>query len=100
MVVPQPIDDVPVFVIKREGAKYRKSRTLHRNLLLPFMCVTDDVRNIEDDEHSDASVSVTVVVVVVVVDDDDETVIPRAEGDSGRRGCVRVKCCKCVNGSV
>jgi len=49
VVVSQPIDDVPVFEVKREGAKYRKTRTLHRNLLLPFMCVTDDVRNIDDD---------------------------------------------------
>jgi len=64
--VSQPIDDVPVFEVKREGAKYRKTRTLHRNLLLPFMCVTDDssldvddtesVRITEGDERSEASV--------------------------------------------
>ena len=34
VVVDQPNEDVPVFVVKREG-KGRATRTLHRNLLLP-----------------------------------------------------------------
>ena len=39
----QPNVDIPVYEVKREGSRHR-TRTLHRNLLLPFMSTTD-VRN-------------------------------------------------------
>ena len=80
MAVSQPIDDVLFFEVKREGAKYRKRRSLHPNLLPPFMCVTDDVRNIEDDKRSDASVP-------VVVDDDEQEIVRYCERE---RGSVRM----------
>ncbi len=36
----QPIPDIPVYEVILEHGRSRKVRTLHRNLLLPFMCVT------------------------------------------------------------
>ena len=50
IVVSQPNMDTPVYVVKREGTRYKKNRTLHRNLLLPFMSITDVVP--EDDVDS------------------------------------------------
>ena len=41
VVVNQPYADIPVYEVKREGTRHKKSRTLHRNLLLPFMSTTD-----------------------------------------------------------
>lgn len=41
VVIRQPIEDIPVYEVKREGSRYKKSRTLHRNLLLPFMTIRD-----------------------------------------------------------
>ena len=41
IVVRQPNMDTPVYEVKREGTRFKKTRTLHRNLLLPFMTTTD-----------------------------------------------------------
>jgi len=49
VVIAQPLDDIPVYEVKREGSRYKKSRTLHRNLLLPFMNVADR------DDHDDTA---------------------------------------------
>lgn len=37
VIVSQPNPDIPVYQVKLENSKSRKIRTLHRNLLLPFM---------------------------------------------------------------
>ena len=42
IIVAQPDLSVPVFQVKRDGTRFKKIRTLHRNLLLPFMSVTDN----------------------------------------------------------
>ncbi len=36
----QPIPDIPVYEVTPDHERKRKSRTVHRNLLLPFMCVS------------------------------------------------------------
>jgi hypothetical protein len=41
VIVAQPNSDTPVYEVKREGARFTKTKRLHRNLLLPFMTVTD-----------------------------------------------------------
>ena len=58
IVIRQPDEDNPVFEVKREGARYKKSRTLHRNMLLPFMSTTDVLAENDDpveDSHEDSS---------------------------------------------
>ena len=35
----QPNPDIPVYEVQLENSRSRKTRTLHRNLLLPFMCI-------------------------------------------------------------
>ena len=40
IVIEQPVSDIPVYRVRRESGT-DKVRTLHRNLLLPFMCVSD-----------------------------------------------------------
>ena len=40
--VEQPHADIPVYVVKQENSKSKKTRTLHRNLLLPFSCLPCD----------------------------------------------------------
>ena len=52
IVVSQPNFDIPVYEVKREGARFKKSRTLHRNLLLPFMSTTDVSDNTTDGRAS------------------------------------------------
>ena len=42
VVVEQPHADIPVYVVKREKSKSKKTRTLHKNLLLPFSCLPCD----------------------------------------------------------
>ena len=37
----QPNEDIPVHVVKPDNTRSRKTRTLHRNLLLPFMSIFD-----------------------------------------------------------
>ncbi len=56
----QPIPSIPVYEVAPEHGRTRKTRTVHRNLLLPFMCVsstTDEVRAEEpppsDEDNSD-----------------------------------------------
>lgn len=44
VVVRQHNVDIPVYEVKREGSR-QKTRTLHRNLLLPFMAVDDSEEN-------------------------------------------------------
>ena len=39
-VIEQPVSDIPVYRVRKESGSY-KVRTLHRNLLLPFMCISD-----------------------------------------------------------
>ena len=41
MVCRQPNEDIPVYVVKQDNSRSRKTRTLHRNLLLPFMSIFD-----------------------------------------------------------
>jgi hypothetical protein len=41
IVVSQPLEDIPVYEVKKEGSRFKKTRTLHRNLLLPFMSISD-----------------------------------------------------------
>ena len=41
MVCRQPNEDIPVYVVKPDNTQSRKTRTLHRNLLLPFMSIFD-----------------------------------------------------------
>ena len=38
IVIDQPNDDIPVYKVRREGTR-SKTRFLHRNFLLPFMCL-------------------------------------------------------------
>ena len=52
VVVAQPDSSVPVFQVKREGARFKKVRTLHRNLLLPFMSVTDNTEDQTEDRNA------------------------------------------------
>jgi hypothetical protein len=44
VVIRQPNADIPVYEVKREGDRYKKTKILHRNLLLPFI----SIRNIDD----------------------------------------------------
>ena len=37
----QPNEDIPVYVVKPDKTRSGKRRTLHRNLLLPFMSIFD-----------------------------------------------------------
>ena len=37
--------DIPVYVVKRENSKSKKTRTLHRNSLLPFFCLPLETRS-------------------------------------------------------
>ena len=37
IILSQPSPDIPVFTVKLENSRSKKIRTLHRNLLLPFM---------------------------------------------------------------
>lgn len=39
IVVSQPNAEIPVYEIKPEGSKVRRTRTMHRNLLLPFTSI-------------------------------------------------------------
>ena len=39
VVIEKPISDIPVYRVRKESGS-GKVRTLHRNLLLPFMCIT------------------------------------------------------------
>ena len=55
IVLSQPNPDIPVYEVKREGARYKKSRTLHRNLLLPFMSTTDVLGEVEENVETDPS---------------------------------------------
>nr|XP_034334873.1 uncharacterized protein LOC117692026 [Crassostrea gigas] len=49
VVVEQPVSNIPVYRVKNEVSG--KIRTLHRNLLLPFMCITESSSsNIESTE--------------------------------------------------
>ena len=37
----RPNEDIPVYVVKPDKSRSRKTRTLHRNILLPFMSIFD-----------------------------------------------------------
>ena len=69
----QPNEDIPVYVVKPDNTRSRKTRTLHRNLLLPFMSIFDwhaqeenllnavdesQVNELDTDGESDVSSSV------------------------------------------
>ena len=49
IVIDQPNDDIPVYKVRREG-KRSKTRFLHRNFLLPFMCLPyhDEDKEVEE----------------------------------------------------
>ena len=56
----QPNEDIPVYVVRPDNARSKKTRTLHRNLLLPFMSILDwhideeDLLNAEEESHGEA----------------------------------------------
>ena len=41
VVVRQVHSSTPVYEVRKEGTRFKKSRILHRNLLLPFMTIAD-----------------------------------------------------------
>ena len=53
----QPNEDIPMYVVKPDNNRSRKTRTLHRNLLLPFMSIFDwhtqeeDLLNAEEESQ-------------------------------------------------
>ena len=49
VVIDQPNDDIPVYEVGRQNTRSRKSKLLHRNLLLPFMSLT----RIEEEEEEE-----------------------------------------------
>ena len=61
----QPNEDIPVYVVRPDNSRSRKTRTLHRNLLLPFMSILDwhseeenlDAEEGQADVHSVVSVT-------------------------------------------
>ena len=64
VVVEQPHADIPVYVVKRENSKSKKTRTLHRNLLLPFSYLPCDrqarnqvISNNKSSQNADTLVS-------------------------------------------
>ena len=73
IIISQPIDDTPVYEVKREGSRFKKSRTLHRNLLLPFMSI-DKTEDDDDDIQS-------IIDVIDDVDQDDLDVSQADEDD-------------------
>ena len=52
IVVSQPNKENPVYEVQREGSR-SKVRVLHRNLLLPFMSITDAPKERDDVTHVD-----------------------------------------------
>ena len=64
VVVERPHADIPVYVVKRENSKSKKTRTLHRNLLLPFSYLPCDkqarnrvISNNKSSQNADTLVS-------------------------------------------
>ena len=58
IILSQPNPDIPVFTVKLENSRSKKIRTLHRNLLLPFMGlplkhthITEEPRQPSSDDH-------------------------------------------------
>ena len=49
VVIDQPNDDIPVYEVRRQNTRSRKTRLLHRILLLPFMCLP----RIEEDKEEE-----------------------------------------------
>ena len=56
----QPNEDIPVYMVRPDNARSKKTRTLHRNLLLSFMSILDwhideeDLLNAKEDSHVEA----------------------------------------------
>lgn len=90
IVLRQPIEDMPVYEVKREGSRFKKSRTLHRNLLLPFMTTTDRIEEaprtdddvntgaVDDPHEADADDNLY----LDVIDDTDSEIINAFEDES------------------
>ena len=49
VVIDQPNDDIPVYEVWLQNTRSRKTRLLHRILLLPFMCLP----HIEEEEKEE-----------------------------------------------
>ena len=49
VIIDQPNNDIPVFQVRRQITRSRKTRLLHRILLLPFMCLP----RIEEEEEAE-----------------------------------------------
>ena len=50
VVIDQPNDDIPVYEVRRQHTRSRKTRLLHRILLLPFMCLPRIEEEKEEEE--------------------------------------------------
>ena len=77
IVISQPNDDIPVYEVRRDNSRAKKTRLLHRTLLLPFVGLPRlDEEDFEEDPDS----------LVVVGDDQQDQVISQIDpGDSAVR---------------
>ena len=77
IVISQPNDDIPVYEVRRDNSRAKKTRLLHRTLLLPFVGLPRlDEEDFEEDPDS----------LVVVGDDQQDQAISRIDpGDSAVR---------------
>ena len=77
IVISQPNDDIPVYEIRRDNSRAKKTRLLHRTLLLPFVGLPRlDEEDFEEDPDS----------LVVVGDDQQDQAISQIDpGDSAVR---------------
>ena len=53
VVIDQPNDDIPVYEVRRQNIRSRKTRLLHRILLLPFMCLPRTEEQEEEEEEEE-----------------------------------------------
>ena len=53
VIIDQPNNDIPVYEVRRQNTRSRKTRLLHRILLLPFMCLPciDEEEGEEEEEE-------------------------------------------------
>ena len=78
----QPNEDIPVYVVRPDNTRSRKTRTLHRNLLLPFMSILDwhsEEENLDAEEEGHADVH---SVVSVTPTPSDADIMSDTEGSS------------------
>ena len=53
VVIDQPNDDIPVYEVRRQHTRSRKTRLLHRILLLPFMYLPRIEEEEEEEEREE-----------------------------------------------